>query len=238
MLDLRLTNIRNHIDRVLFPPVCFGCNAHLFGGEHMLCTVCRDDLPLTDFDLVRKNMVDSNFYGRVQIEKATAFLYFRQNGIVKNLLHHLKYKNQQQIGGFLGDWFGETLKDQGFGRKIDAVVPVPLHPKKLKKRGYNQVHLFAKRMAKHLNAQYISDALIKNADIKTQTKKGRLQRWLEVQKLYSNNFAHNLEGKSILLVDDVITTGATIEACAQTLKEHKDIKIYVAAMAVVPKLGN
>ena len=93
-------------------------------------------------------------------------------------------------------------------------------------------------MATHLNAQYISDALIKNADIKTQTKKGRLQRWLEVQKLYTNNLAHNLGGKSILLVDDVITTGATIEACAQTLKEHSDIKIYVAAMAVVPKLGN
>lgn len=238
MLGLRLTNIRNHIDRVLFPQLCFGCNAHLLGGENLLCTICRNDLPLTDFDLNQENMIDKTFYGRVPIEKAISLLYFRQNGLVKNLLHHLKYRNQQQIGAFLGDWFGEVLKESGLDEKIHFVVPVPLHPIKLKKRGYNQVTLFGKKIADHLTAEFIPDGLIKTANIKTQTKKMRFKRWSQVQELYKINPFYDFSGKNILLVDDVITTGATLEACAKTLKNATETKIFLATMAVVPKLGN
>ena len=182
-------------------------------------------------------MVDKAFYGRVDIEKAASFLYFRQNGVVKNLLHYLKYKNQQEISGFLGDWYGEIIKEQGLTSIIDMVVPVPLHPKKLKKRGYNQVDGFAENIAKHLKANFLPHALIKTENTKTQTKKVRLLRWQENQQLYKINPEFDLKNKNILLVDDVITTGATLEVCAQALKEVDGVKIYIATMAVVPKFG-
>lgn len=238
MLGLRLTNIRNHIDRVLFPEVCFGCNARLSGGENLVCTACRNDLPLTDFSYQQENSIDRIFYGRVAIEKANSLLFFRQNGIVKNILHYLKYRNQEQIGAFFGDWFGQNMKDEGLMDKIDIVMPVPLHHKKLKLRGYNQVDLFGKKIAYHLNARFIADALVKTANTKTQTKKARVLRWSQIQQLYTNNPTYNLKGKIILLVDDVITTGATIEACAKALQNTECTKIFVASMAVVPKLGN
>ncbi|WP_246865704.1 ComF family protein [Croceivirga thetidis] len=233
-----MTNIRNHIDRVLFPEVCFGCNAQLFGGENLLCTICRNDLPLTEFNFRENNIIDRTFYGRIAIEKANSFLYFRQNGIVKNLLHALKYKNQEQIGAFLGDWFGHIISMEDKNLNVDFVVPVPLHPAKLKQRGYNQVSLFAEKLASHIEGEYLPNALIKTANVKTQTKKGRFLRWSQTQELYKVNPLMNLQGKSILLVDDVITTGATIESCAKSLLQHKQTKVYVATMAIVPKLGN
>ncbi len=234
LFGLRKPKIVNHIHSILFPRVCFGCNAQLFRGEHLLCTVCRNDLPLTEFDFTHTNMVDKVFYGRVAIEKAASFLYYRQNGIVKNLLHHLKYKNQSDISTFLGEWYGETLKEQGLSPRIDLVIPVPLHPKKLKKRGYNQVDGFAARIAAHLEAKFVADALIKTANSKTQTKKTRFLRWQQNQELYKVNPTYGLENKNILLVDDVITTGATLELCALAIKQCKGTKVYIATMAVVP----
>ena len=144
MVYKRLAKIINEINNILLPPVCFGCNARLSGGENVLCTVCRHDLPLTDYTFTEENPIDRLFYGRVPIEKAAAFLLFSDIGRVKNLLHHLKYRNQETIGAFLGDWFGGQIAT-GNSPEIDLVVPVPLHPKKQRKRGYNQVALFAKR---------------------------------------------------------------------------------------------
>ncbi len=220
------------------PRVCFGCNAHLLDAEHLLCTVCRHDLPVTGHNFLKENEVDQTFYGRIRIKKAASLLYFSPTGTVKNLLHHLKYKNQELIGEFLGDWFGKTLKRQGHLKAVDYVIPVPLHPKKLKKRGYNQVDAFGKSMAKHLKAQFLGDALYKTANTRTQTKKDRLFRWKSSQNLYEPNPDYSLSGKKVLLVDDVITTGATIEACAKALSTVKAIEIYVATMAFVPKLGS
>ena len=213
--------------------MCFGCTAQLSGGEYLLCTVCRHDLPLTDYDFSKENAVDRIFYGRVRIEKAASFLYFSKQGIVKNLLHYLKYKNQQDIGGFIGDWFGTKIANEGCP-KIDIVIPVPLHPKKIKKRGYNQVELFGKKMATHLNAAYRDDILIKTQNTKTQTKKNRLARWKNSQDLFIVNSLEGMGNKNLLLVDDVITTGATIEACATALLQIPNAKIYVATIAVVP----
>lgn len=219
------------------PPVCFGCSAQLSGGEELLCTVCRHDLPLTDYNYTDENPVDRVFYGRTPIKKAVSFLFFSKYGVVKNLIHHLKYKNHKVIGDFLGDWFGSLLKgDQGL-TGIDLVIPVPLHPKKMQKRGYNQVDGFAKQIALHLEATFSNNLLRKTANTRTQTKKDRLFRWQSSQDLYEPTDLSVLKNKTILLVDDVITTGATIEACAKALQKANGITIYVATMAFVPKLG-
>nr|WP_297791690.1 ComF family protein [uncultured Eudoraea sp.] len=199
-----------------------------------MCTVCRNQIPLTEYDFIEVNAVDKIFYGRVDIKKAAAFLFYADQGIVKNLIHFLKYKNQPQIGQFLGDWYGQVMKEDNAPDDIDIVIPVPLHKKRLKKRGYNQVSGFAKRIAGHLNAQYIEHLLVKTANTRTQTKKSRLYRWREMPNLFEVTNPDYLNAKNILLVDDVITTGATMEACARALKRANDVTVSIAAMAVVP----
>lgn len=230
----KLTKILNDISNVLVPKVCFGCNAHLLGGEHLLCTPCRNDLPLTDYNFNVENPVDRIFYGRINIKKANSFLFFTENGIVQQLLHHLKYKNQEIVGDFLGDWFGQSIKEKGFIDKIDFVIPVPLHSKKLRKRGYNQVAKFGMQLAAHLDAEYRNDLLFKTSNSKTQTKKGRIGRLFENKSLYTVSSPELIQGKNVLLVDDIITTGATIEMCTGALQKSQNLNVYVASMAVVP----
>ncbi len=235
MIPKRLAKIINEINNILLPRVCFGCNAQLFREERILCAVCRHDVPLTDHNYLEENAVDRIFYGRIPIKKAASFVFFSKNGLVKNLLHWLKYKNQEQIGGFFGDWCGAHLKENGHLKNIDVVVPVPLHPKKLKKRGYNQVALFARTIAENLDAEYCDDWLIKVKNIKTQTKKGRQWRWESSKDAFELNASYSGKFKHVLLVDDVITTGATIESCAQTLLQQKNIAVSVLSMAMVPE---
>ncbi len=233
MFRNKLPNILNAINNLLLPRVCFGCNARLNGGEQHLCTVCRHQLPLTDYNFNDENRVDRIFYGRINIKKANSFLFFTNQGIVKNLIHNLKYRNQEQIGAFLGDWFGQQISENNHLEKVDFVIPVPLHNKKLKKRGYNQTALFAKRLALHLNSTYLDNVLIKTANTKTQTKRSRLARWYDNRSLYEVTDEKILKNKRILLVDDVITTGATMEICARPLKKIEGTVVYIATMAVV-----
>jgi len=239
LLGKNLTNILNDINTILVPEVCFGCNAHLIRGEHLICTVCRNDLPLTEYTFNEENPVDRIFYGRINIKKASSFLFFTENSIVQQLIHHLKYRNQEQIGAFLGDWYGQILKENGeLYKTIDVVVPVPLHRKKLRHRGYNQVAEFAKRLASYIDAKYDEHLLIKTANTRTQTKKSRLGRWQSGNALYTLSHIDYLKNKNVLLVDDVITTGATMEICAKTLAEASGTTLYLVSMAVVPQLWN
>ena len=152
---------------------------------------------------------------------------------MKNLLHWLKYKNQEQIGTFLGEWCGANLSNDPNLKHIDVVIPVPLHPKKLKKRGYNQVARFAQEIAKNLQVAYRDDVLLETINTKTQTKKDRQLRWESSKKAFQVNTTSPFNYKHVLLVDDVITTGATIESCAHVLMQDKDIEVSVLSMAVV-----
>jgi len=228
-----LTNILNDINAILLPILCFGCNTRLYRGERYLCTVCRHQLPFTDYTFNEENPVDRIFYGRINIKKANSFLFFEEYGIVKNIIHQLKYKNQEQIGQFLGDWFGQILKGSNQLQVIDFVIPVPIHRKRLKQRGYNQTALFAKAIASQINSVYLDDILIKTANTRTQTKKNRLARLYENKNLYEVKDAAFLENKNVLLVDDVITTGATMEICAATMVHIPGVSVYITSIAVV-----
>ncbi len=224
----------NDLNSVLFPRLCFGCNVRLYRGEQFLCTFCRNQVPLTEYSFNEENAVDRIFYGRTDVKKAGAFLYFSEKGIVQNLIHKLKYEKQEEIGQFIGDWYGSELAENTGLQDVDYVIPVPLHRKKLKKRGYNQVSLFASRLADHLKAVYLPGILIKTAHTRTQTKKQRISRSQFSDELFLLTDKHILSGKHVLLVDDVITTGATIEACARAIHQSRSVQLSVASMAVVP----
>jgi ComF family protein len=199
-----------------------------------LCTLCRNQLPLTEYTFNEENAVDRIFYGRIPVEKAASFLFYSETGIVKNLIHFLKYRNQPQIGTFLGNWWGEELRESGLGEHVDCIVPVPLHPSKQRRRGYNQVSQFAKSLSENLSVPVFENALVKIGKGTTQTRKGRWYRWETSRGGYRLSPNATLDNKRVLLVDDVITTGATLEACAKAIHTAEATAVYIASMAVVP----
>jgi|SRR5690606_18684945 len=228
----RVLNILNDIKSLIFPEICFGCNDFLLSSEKTLCTTCRHFLPVTNFHNTADNPVKKVFYGRVVIENATSFIWFHKNSIVQQLIHNLKYKGFEEIGAFLGEWYGYELSASPLYKNIDFVLPVPLHPKKLKKRKYNQVAEFARGISNIIGATYRDDILIQTKKTTSQTKKRRVDRWREKKNAYEITKGINFAGKHILLVDDVITTGATIEACTKVLKNHQNCKVSIATIAI------
>jgi len=224
-------NFLKDIFNVFFPKVCLCCHEQLSSNEITVCLTCRHDLPLTNFSFEAENLVEKSFYGRIPIENATALFYFLKKGKVQQLIHELKYNKQQQVGNFIGNWLGDEIVESNRFKDLDYIIPVPLHRKKLKFRGYNQVTVFGESLAEKLNISYNSTILVKISSTKTQTKKLRLDRWKNVQELFfvQNNF--DLKNKHILLIDDIITTGATLEACCKAFNTIEGLKISIACMA-------
>jgi competence protein ComFC len=216
---------------LFYPEVCMCCKEHLTINEDVICLQCRHDLPLARFSHEQNNLVEKSFYGRIPLEQATALFYFLKKGKVQSLIHELKYNNQQQVGTFIGNWLSDEILDSNRFKMIDYIIPVPLHPKKLKKRGFNQVTTFGKSLSKNLKIPYLENLLVRKSSTKTQTKKVRFDRWKNVQELFFVENNLTLENKHILLIDDVITTGATLEACYVALNNSKNIKISIACMA-------
>jgi len=217
---------------LFFPKVCLACQGYLYDNEDIVCTSCRHDLPVTNFHLNNDPTVLKVFYGRATIENATSLLRFEKKGIAQHLIHQLKYKEHEEIGVLLGDWLGSELKTCEDYNNIDVVIPVPLHEKKLKTRGYNQVSKFAQQIAKSLNVEYADSVLLKVTNTSSQVNKKRFARWNHNEELFTINNSKSIEGKHILLVDDIITTGATLEACIHVLNQSKNIKISIATMAI------
>ena len=224
-------NFLKDIFNIFFPEVCLCCYEQLSSNEFTVCLTCRHDLPLTNFSFEAENLVKKSFYGRIPIENATALFYFFKKGKVQQLIHELKYNKQQQVGNFIGNWLGDEIVESNRFNNIDFIVPVPLHKNKLKKRGYNQLTIFGERLAEKLNITYNSTILVKISSTKTQTKKLRLDRWKNVQELFFVQNNVDLKNKHILLIDDIITTGATLEACCKAFNKIKGLKISIACMA-------
>lgn len=222
--------LKNVFD-IFFPKVCLSCNTILATNEQTLCLNCRHDLPLTNFSFETNNLVEKSFYGKYPIKNGTALFYFYKQGTVQKLIHNLKYKKQQQVGIFVGNWLGEEMLESKRFQNIDYIIPVPLHKNKLIKRGYNQVTTFGKSLSKKLNVPFNDQILMRVSSTKTQTKKIRLDRWKNVQELFYVPEPDKTSNKHILLIDDVITTGATLEACCNAFKNSHEIKISIACMA-------
>lgn len=216
--------------KLLFPSICCGCNQLLIKNEKILCVKCIHDLPLTHNYLLEENETKNKFYGSVEIEFACSMLYFHNQGIAQNLIHHLKYKNRQDIGNYLGKLYSINLIDVTKKHQFDLIIPVPLHRKRFKQRGYNQLTTFGKTLSENLKIPYSEDILMRNHYSKTQTKKGKQERFKE-QNLFSVIPSSSLNNKHLLLIDDVITTGATIESCIKALNKISNIKISILTIA-------
>lgn len=216
---------------LLFPKLCAGCNSLLLQNEVLICTNCRHELPLTQHHLMNNNYIAKKFYGIIPIQFCSAMLYFHKDGIVQNLIHHLKYKNRPEIGTILGNWYANDIREIAKDQKFTTIIPVPLHKKRLKERGYNQVTTFCEALSQNLGIEINDQLLYRKMYSKTQTKKSKEARSEITNTLFDVSFTSAHHGKHFLLVDDVITSGATLEACARALLKIPDVKISILTIA-------
>lgn len=220
------------IINLFFPKVCSGCNSFLLANEKVICTVCRHDIPLTNHHLIADNDAFKKFYGRIPIHHASALFYFHKKGIVQQLIHNLKYKGHEEIGTILGEWYAEDLRTIDLLQSVDQIIPVPLHRRKLKERGYNQVTAFSKALSLSLKVEYNNTLLVRTIYSKTQSKKNLLGRTEGIESIFDVYFTEKDHNKHFLLIDDVITTGSTLEACSRALLKVPGARISIVCMAM------
>jgi ComF family protein len=223
--------IKDFFDLV-FPDLCISCEKALLKGEKNICISCIYELPKTDFHFEKDNELCRKLWGRVPLKYGLAYLKFNKGSLVQNIMHHIKYKDAPEAAIMLGNWYGVDLYKAGFADKFDLIVPVPLHKKKFKKRGYNQSACFAQGLADGLTLGYSEAILERVKEQSSQTNKGRLDRWANVKEIYRIKGNVNIIGKKILLADDIATTGATLEVCGQELLNAGAAEISVAVMAI------
>ncbi|MBS2096685.1 ComF family protein [Carboxylicivirga linearis] len=215
---------------LLYPQICSTCGTHLFKDEVEICKLCLKRLPRTNFEKrPTDNVVSALLWGRCKVESSYSVYYYRKGERVQQLLHSLKYKSNQALGVVLGSELGKAIKSSE--ESFDVMVPVPLHPLKQQKRGFNQSEVIANGIQKALDIPINTNTLQRSVHTSTQTKKGRFDRWKNVESIFHLANKESLKGKHILVVDDVITTGSTMEACINTLAEIENVKISLATIA-------
>jgi len=216
---------------LFFPNVCHACGQAMHKGEEVICTYCQYFLPKTNFHLERDNAIEKHFWGRVNLERAAAMYYFQKGSRVQHLIHQLKYRGQTEIGVKLGKLYGLDLKQSIDYTSVDVIVPVPLHRSKEMQRSYNQVDLFCEGLSETMKKPWEKKALERVNATQTQTHKNRFERWKNVGTVFKVKNEKTLEGKHVLLADDVVTTGSTIEACAAVILAVPETKVSVATIA-------
>lgn len=221
----------NDFFNLFFPDLCIVCNSHLVTQEELICTKCLYNLPKTNYHTQIDNPVSRLFWGRTKIEYATAYFTFSKGSQYQEMMHKFKYHGKKEIGFVLGKSLGNQIRNSFF-KQIDVIIPVPLHRSKLKKRGYNQSEWIAKGLSEAMLKPLDVQSFIRSAATETQTRKSRFERWKNVENIFKIIHKEALEGKHVLLVDDVVTTGSTLEACANSLLELPYTKVSIAALAV------
>ncbi|HNS16203.1 MAG TPA: phosphoribosyltransferase family protein [Bacteroidales bacterium] len=216
---------------LVFPEVCAACGSPLVLNEHLICSSCLLHLPRTYFSRERDNPVSQVFWGKLEVYSATALFLFKKGSGVQHLLHQLKYKGNREVGIYLGALLGDELLESELFNTVEAVVPVPLHPRKKRKRGYNQSEVVAEGICRSLTACLDTRTLVRVQYSETQTKKSRYKRWENVRDIFTVTSDTHLAGKHVLLVDDVLTTGSTMEACAGALLKIPQLILSIACIA-------
>ena len=216
---------------LFFPRCCLACTGPLVKGEQTICTGCRSELPRTHYHhFDEENPIQRRLSGRIPIRHGWAFLKFRKQGIVQKLLHHLKYNNHPEVGVILGRIYGHELLTAGFASAFDLIVPVPLHPSRKRKRGYNQSAAFAEGLSSSLGVPWNETVSIRMIKTETQTRRSKQERWENVKDVFAVEKSSVINLR-ILLVDDVITTGATIEACGRNIVHSGCRELSIACIA-------
>lgn len=227
----KISKLLTNLLSLFYPKICIGCKKILQENEDNLCLNCLLHLPETNYHLLRENPLEKIFWGRVPVEKVFCFLFYRKGNYVQSLLHELKYKGNKELGSYLSSIYGNKLKESHSLDGIDLILPIPLHPKKLKLRGYNQSEWIAKGLSEVTGIPYSTQYLIRKVFTETQTRKSRFNRWENVKEVFEIQNADDLVGKHILICDDVLTTGATMEAAIQKLLAIGNTKVSVLTLA-------
>lgn len=218
---------------LFFPRLCLVCEEKLLRQERFICLTCMLHMPRTDFTLPGESSMEQLFYGRVPVEKACAYFEFRKGSSYRIILHQLKYRGQKEIGEYFGERFAAELMQAGVFSMPDYLCPIPLHRKKERKRGFNQSYHIALGLSRQMHVPVVKDNLRRLADTATQTRKSRYERWENVANMFEVVNPALFDGKHIALVDDVVTTGATLESCAGAILSccNARISIFTLAMA-------
>lgn len=227
----RLKQGLNDVVELLFPSLCVTCSERLVSQEKYVCNNCWFDMPVTNFHATKENKVAQLFWGRVEIENATAFFSYKKGSNYQQLIHYTKYKGLKELGFECGRKFGFTLLQSEAFSAVDIIVPVPLHPKKQKQRGYNQSDWIARGIADALQKPISNTKLFRKTYTSTQTRKNRFERWQNVDGIFGLHSPEYFENKHVLLIDDVVTTGSTLEACAYQFLKNSKTKVSIATLA-------
>lgn len=224
-----IKEIGSSLLQLAFPRLCAGCGKDL-PGEGLLCLRCTDALPLTGFQRYADNPVEKIFWGRLPLESATAQYYFTRDSSMQRLMHRFKYRSHREVGEWLGRMMGRQLAESGRFDGVDALVPLPLFPSRERRRGYNQSFVLCQGIAAALNVPVLKDAVTRTLFTESQTRKSRVERWQNMEGRFELLSPSALQGRHVLLVDDVVTTGATLEACGRELLQAKDLQLSIATL--------
>jgi ComF family protein len=217
---------------IFYPSLCSGCSEVLIENENFLCLKCLLELPKTNYHLIENNPAYDRFAGKIPVQKASSYLYYNKNGLAQKLIVAFKYHRNIYLGEWISSYLTEDMLPSGFFEGIDFIVPVPLHKKKRKQRGFNQSEILGKGISAITGISMETKNLYREKANVSQTRKGIFERWKNTQGIFNIRNAGLFEDKHILLVDDVLTTGATLEACAQALLKCKNIKISILTLAI------
>ena len=228
---MKIKDIINHFIGLFYPEICAVCGQHLMQGEKVICIACLQNIPRTRLHLQKDNIIEQRFWGKVQLERATAFYYFTKKSNFQKILHQLKYKNNREVGVAMGKYAAVELIESEDFTNFDYLIPVPLHPKKQKKRGYNQALCIVEGLAEFLNGEIDTENLVRVVENPTQTKKSVYERWENTKGIFAVKDPQLFENKRILLVDDVLTTGSTLIACVEAIHEVCNAKVSVFTLA-------
>ena len=232
---IRLKEIKDSFLNLIFPHVCEGCGSDIINEESRLCIRCLTALPETNFQIHSGNPVEKIFWGRLSLVSATAQYYFTKESLMQHLMHQLKYKGNKELGFQLGRLMGIALKETNRFNSIDALVPLPLFPSKEKKRGYNQATVLCEGIAEIISLPVLNNVVIRPQHTDTQTKKGRIERWKNIEGKFELVNPEMIKNKHLLLVDDVVTTGATLEACGQELLSSENTRLSIATLCIASR---